>query len=244
LIYLFYVLKINPNSDTVSFFGSVSNDIYSWSNGVQAPNGYIYGIPYYQGLSILKINPNNDTVSTFGNWPYSGGWNGGCLDSNGRVFAPPYSSSTILVIDTNNDTYKTIVAPAAGASSAKWAGGVLAANGYIYCAPANATSILKIDPVNEIATTFGSFAAGSQKWMGIVRGINGKLYCIPGRYTTTTILCIDPSDDSYTEISGATGGGWYWGGGAVANNNDIYAAYTSGSVAVKPVLRILLENMK
>ena len=214
------VLKINPNNDSVGLFTPVANS-GSWSDGVQAPNGYIYGIPNQFGTSVLKINPNNDVVSTFSNWAYSGGWDGGCLDANGRIFAPPNSSSTVLIIDTNNDSLKSIVTPAAGANSNKWSGGALAANGKIYCAPNNATSILKIDPVNEVATTFGSFPVVSGgKWGGIIRGINGKLYCLPSYYSATqTILCIDPSDDSYSELS-LTGRGLYYGNYAVANNYE------------------------
>jgi len=51
------VMKIDPTTDQASTFGSLAGS-YKWIGGVLAPNGMIYGIPYF-ATTVLKINPTD-----------------------------------------------------------------------------------------------------------------------------------------------------------------------------------------
>ena len=65
----------------------------------------------------------------------------------------------------------------------------------------------------------GTELAGSAKWVGGVLAPNGKIYGIP--YTSTTVLCIDPSNDT-TSTFGSLSGAYKWIGGVLAPNGKIY----------------------
>ena len=97
------ILKINPEDDTVTTFGSVSTGANKYAGGVLAPNGMIYGIPF-NSTSILKINPEDDTVTTFGS--VSTGANkyyGGTLAPNSVIYGIPFNSTSILKIEDIGD---------------------------------------------------------------------------------------------------------------------------------------------
>ena len=53
------ILKINPEDDTVTTFGSVSTGANKYYGGTLAPNSVIYGIPF-NSTSILKIEDIGD----------------------------------------------------------------------------------------------------------------------------------------------------------------------------------------
>ena len=93
------VLKIDPETDTATTFGSVGSDVSSkWFGGVLAPNGQIYGIPYYSAL-VLKIDPETDTATTFGSLGSgSGKWVCGVLAPNGQIYGIPHDSALVLKI--------------------------------------------------------------------------------------------------------------------------------------------------
>ena len=64
---------------TITTFGAVGTSTYKWRDGVLAPNGLIYGIPYFAS-TVLKIDPEQDTATTFGEVGTSNNkWAGGVL---------------------------------------------------------------------------------------------------------------------------------------------------------------------
>ncbi|KKK72403.1 hypothetical protein LCGC14_2904230, partial [marine sediment metagenome] len=69
------------------------------------------------------------------------------------------------------------------------------------------------------AITFGSLAADASKWYGGVLAPNGMIYGIPR--TATTVLKIDPSDDT-TSPFGSLAGSQKWLGGVLGVDGMIY----------------------
>ena len=82
-------------------FGSLS-DTAKWFNGVLAPNGCIYGIPY-DSPTVLKIDPTTDTATTFGSLTGSNKWQAGILAPNGCIYGIPCLSTTLLKIGSGFD---------------------------------------------------------------------------------------------------------------------------------------------
>jgi hypothetical protein len=162
----FAAMETIPNVDTTestSLFdgGTDLSGTDKWVGGVLAPNGKIYGIPFYS-TTVLCIDPSNNTVSTFGSLTGSGKWIGGVLAPNGKIYGIPLESTTVLCIDPSNNTISTF---GSLSGSGKWYGGVLAPNGKIYGIPCNSTTVLCIDPSNNTISTFGSLS-GTYKWYG------------------------------------------------------------------------------
>jgi len=76
------VLEIDPETQNVTLFGSLSSDNGKWAGGVLAPNGKIYGIPF-SSTQILEIDPETQNTTLFGNFSGAGKWFGGVLAPNG-----------------------------------------------------------------------------------------------------------------------------------------------------------------
>ena len=80
-------------------FGSVTSDNYKWQDGVLAPNGKIYGIPY-NSTTVLEIDPVARTATSFGSLTGTYKWISGVLAPNGKIYGIPANSTTVLEIDT------------------------------------------------------------------------------------------------------------------------------------------------
>ena len=116
-------------------------------------------------------------------------WSGGVLADNGKIFAIPYASAFVLVINTVHDTTQTI--QVTNALSYAWRGGVFAA-GKIYGIPSESSNVLIIDPATH-ATDRAAINGlpGTAKWYGGVLAPNGKIYGIP--FASQHVLIIDPA---------------------------------------------------
>ena len=81
-------------------------------------------------------------------------------------------------------------------------------------------SIEKTDTSESLLTFDGGVdLSGTNKWVGGVLAPNGKIYGIPR--DSTSVLCIDPSDNSITTF-GSLSGTDKWLGGVLAPNGKIY----------------------
>ena len=141
--------------------------IPAWNKGPSSDDIFTH-------LKALTVESNQThTITTFGSVAGANKYIGGVLAPNGFIYGIPFSATTVLKINPNNDTATTFGSLAADAF--KWQGGVLAPNGFIYGIPRITTTILKIDPNNDTATTFGS-ATG---YIGGVLAPNGFIYGIP-----------------------------------------------------------------
>jgi len=116
---------------------SVSSRFPTWNKGY-----FSYGDMITHLKALTAGSCQTDTVDIFGDLlPTLDKWVGGVLAPNGCIYGIPYSSTTILKIDTSNDAVTTF---GSLAGSNKWGGGVLAPNGCIYGIPRITTTILKI----------------------------------------------------------------------------------------------------
>jgi hypothetical protein len=160
-------------------------------------------------------------VSTITGLSGTAKWDGGVLARNGRVYAMPFNSPAVLVLDPSTATVNT-TAMAGLTGSNKWNGGVLAANGKIYAMPFNAQEVLIIDPAAETAdrTTMAGLS-GAAKWRGGALAPNGKIYGMP--YNAASVLIVDPMAAT-TDTATITGlSGWSkWLGAVLAPNGKIY----------------------
>lgn len=152
-----------------------------------------------------------------------GGFAGGCLMTDGRVFLAPYNASQIAI--TNPDTYSsTLTGNLSGTE--KYMGAVLGSNGRAFCAPFNATAVLEFNPAGNVITTFGNYA-GNGKWSGFVPSpTNGSLYAIP--YNHASVLRVIASSRAVSLITptgiGDTTAGKWRGGCYVPSIQQIVAA--------------------
>ena len=195
------VLKIDPDTETLTTFGTVSSSFDKWNSGILGPDECIYCVPTL-ATTILKIDTRNDTVSTFGSL-VSNAWWGGCLAPNGKIYCPPIKgdrSTSILKIDPVAGTATTFgnidlsyftqsVLFFPSGDYYGWNGAILAPNGKIYCSPVGGTGILEINPENDTVNVIGigSLPPIGQyvptfypfRWAPFVMSPDGKMYAPP-----------------------------------------------------------------
>ena len=87
-----------PTADTSTI--SAAAGAVKWHNGVLAPNGKIYGIPF-SSASVLIIDPETDTadVSTLTGVSGANKYTGSCLAFNGLIYTIPRDATSVLIID-------------------------------------------------------------------------------------------------------------------------------------------------
>ena len=80
---------------------------------------------------------------------------------------------------------------------------------------------IEVEDTTESTSLFdgGTDLSGSEKWLGGVLAPNGKIYGIPRN--STTVLCIDPSNNT-TSTFGDLSGTFKWYSGGLAPNGKIY----------------------
>jgi hypothetical protein len=157
-----------------------------------------------------------------------GGYCGGVLAPNGKIyFVPRVASTGVLVINPELNTVSTLpITTFFVGSSPLWFGAVLGPNGRIFAIPYNTNSILVIDTATDTLDRIPA-ATGPAKWAGGVLGINGKIYGIP--FARNQILVIDPSTYATSYVGSPTG----WIGGVLGPTGHIYGIpFNSNDVLV------------
>jgi hypothetical protein len=169
--------------------------------------------PYLKALT--KANSTGVTVamSTFGTVSTSQYWNGGVLAPNGCIYCIPQGASSILVINTLNDTVSTI---GTVATNQYWFGGALAPNGNIYFIPYVASNVLMINPTTNTISYFGSITNNGR--VGGVLAPNGNIYCTP--ITSDGVLVINTTTNTVSTFGSGLSG--TWNGSILGPNGLIY----------------------
>lgn len=185
------VVKLNPNDDTFSTFGSIPSNAFA--NGVLAPNGVIYCAPFESGL-IYKIDTNTDTISTINTGlptvANANRWTGGVLAPNNEcIYFMPNSSTGSLKIDPRTDQITFINSP--GSSNFLSNGGVVGPDGIIYGTSSTIARII-INPFNDTITSTTSVASSKT-----ILSFDGSFYGIASSTLNVTkdnrIYDIDPN---------------------------------------------------
>ena len=243
------VLKIDPATDTVTTFGSVSavtgitTAQNSYFDGVLVGSD-IYCVPHDGAINpepVLVINTSTDTLSAFGAIPGDTWWgrNAGGVKVGSRVwFVPSHHSTTndatspIRSVDTTVpqvDTHGSTASLGGGTGSRWWRGALVGST--IYCAPRDAPNVLKINTSTGAGSTFGS-VSGSDKWRDIIYA-SGKLWLIPN---SNTLRTIDPATDTISSSLGGTNG--YNGGIRAAYDGHVYAIHGSRILDITPSVAV------
>lgn len=211
------------SGDTIPGGGDTPSEFPDWTlNGDQWEDTQNALIDQYNTVRVL----GGSNYSSFGTLNSdTGKWIGGVLATNNCIYGIPYNATSVLKIDTSDDTVSTF---GSVSGVTKYWGGVLAPNGNIYCIPLDATNVLKIDTVNDTVSTIGSLS-GSGKWCGGVLGTNNCVYGIP--YGSTSVLRIDTSNDAITTF-GSLSGATKWIGGVLTPSGNICGVPFSSAFAL------------
>lgn len=163
--------KYDTTTNTESNFGSGTGAI----GIVKAPNGKLYTLPY-SNTNVYKVDPDTDTSSIIGTVGGTQRYIGGCLASNGKIYAFPFRGpGTILEIDPSTDSIREF--GSIGGLN-RYAGTVCGSDGFLYGVPYDATQVAKLDPLTDTITFFGSIS-GSSKYNGGFLGFDNNIYCSP-----------------------------------------------------------------
>lgn len=109
--------------------------------------------------------------------------------ANGKIYAIPFDSSSVLIIDPQANTVDTTTITGLSGTS-KWQSGVLSPDGKIYSIPRDSQSVLIIDPAANFTdtTTISGLPSVVKKWAGGVLALNGRIYGIPADIDTVLII--------------------------------------------------------
>jgi hypothetical protein len=185
---------------------------------------------------VMVINPVDDNVSFIDvsgiNWDVSGAstggignangddvWYGGALAPNGKIYCPPARGTSILVIDTNNDTaecdisglsgFPTAVG-AVGGQANKYGSAALAPNGKIYAFPGainigspQISRILEIDPSsNTCSNTSMTVTTGVRNCVGGTLAPDGRIYASTDSASAMYIINTNTTPYTLTTLTG------------------------------------------
>ena len=81
-----------------------------------------------------------------------------------RVYCAPSNASSVLVIDAESESVRTLPCGLAGAG--KWSG-IVAVGHKLFCSPCNASYVLVIDAQTDEMQQIACGVAGDYKWTGI-----------------------------------------------------------------------------
>lgn len=240
--YSYRKIKISMENFGVKYWtevGPVIDGDEKFSDGILAPNGKIYCIPY-NSTRIFEIDPSDYDKSTYVGPVFEGTkkWKGGVLGSDGNIYGIPFDSEKILKIDLSNIDDSVLVGPVFEGTE-KWSGGALynvegsTHNGNIYCAPYSSNYVLEIIPSDiSNSLTIGSEWIGTKKWSDCVKGINDWIYCSP--YDAEQYLVIDPEDSNNNIVTGPVlTGTEKYSSLVAASDNLIYAIPFSATQILK-----------
>ncbi len=230
---------IAPGGVTQSTFGSISGAT-KYAGGVLFGN-FIYCIPS-SANNVGKINWTNDSFSTFGTpGASSQDWLEGALcPINGKIYCAPYGAggfdgTTILVIDTSNDTFYWVDTTGVKGSNSgdligtgKYSAVNFGADGRMYFTPYQANTVMILDPADDSLTfidtagltTYGNGNLGTNhKWDG---GINWKQYVYGSPSDALDVLKIDTLNGTCSRFGTIASGTAKYSSIAMAANEIIY----------------------
>ena len=164
-------------------------------------------------------------------------WLGGVLGSDGYVYGVPGHARTVLQIDPQTDTVRTLGKLAH--AKYKWLRGNLHPDGSIYCIPCHAPTILRIDCTASppVISEMGGPHPGEWKWHGgVLSPYDRCIYGIP--QFAETVLRIDPQTQTTSEIGGpfpgaSPTGKHKWYGGLLGGDGCIYGVPQCASSVLK-----------
>ena len=184
------VMCIDPLAGVASLVGPVLHAGLTnrWYGGIKALDGAIWGVPY-NAPSALKIVPATGEVLEVGTLAAGGfKWHGG-IRSGRYIVGTPSHSTSVLVIDTEENTLTTLDTGLARTGRGYLCGGGVSDDrGNVWCVPSDAPCVVKVTPATGGVRILGGLPPGKNKWQGGVLGRDGNVYCIP--CDASSVLCI------------------------------------------------------
>lgn len=237
-----------PNYNRAGYFPTGSNILAGFSSLINAPNGFVYGIPS-SAASVAKYSSTGsgqDIIYISTSSLSTGQPNkflAAAVSPNGMIYMLPYGSTnneyySLFKINTTNDVISNLGNIPGILGRTNYNSAILAPNGFIYGIGGTATAVLKINPNNDSYSTFGNIdtAAGFLVDYGIATlAPNGVIYCPP--QDSRFIAKIDTNTDtiSFIDII-STATGKYTTSVLAPNNECIYFIPFSatGSLKIDP----------
>lgn len=180
---------------------------------------YSYSIQELVDILSLDTSYEEPTITQFG--VVASGqskYNGGVLAPNGKVYAAPAWSGSVLVIDPITKNLQTVSITGNGSDS-RWSGGVIDNTGTMYGILSGSSSQMEFN-TNDHSNYFRSVLSGDNKFYGGVIK-NNKIYAIP--YSYTKVFEFDIATKTFTTFGNLTGT-IKWCGGVLHPNGKIYGA--------------------
>lgn len=212
------ILKINTNTDEVSYIGDLTSETTIWIGGNLATNGKIYYSPYSSN-TVLVLDPSTDTISQFGDLSSLGltsKYRGFVLAPNNKLYGIPASALEVIEIDTELESITPIGSTYTGSN--KWSSGIIGVDGNIYCTPFNDVRILKIDTLNKTTTTIGSLPYQAARCIDAVLAPNNNIIFTPNQSDYLLELNTTTSIVTYRNITSTANS---WVAGVLTKNGKI-----------------------
>jgi hypothetical protein len=161
------------------------------------PNYYFPLEPVANFIAARSYNYGSVTdilTTPSGTYPGSGGFVGGVLLPDGRVFCVPHNSPTARIYNPITDTLTT----PSGTYTVTFgfAGGVLLPDGRVFCVPHNSPTARIYNPITDTLTTpSGTYHSGAAGFAAGVLLPDGRVFCVPCNSTTARIYGLPLSNN-------------------------------------------------
>lgn len=177
-------------ADTTITPGGTVSGTFLYFGGVLLPDGRVFLVPTNAGVGRIYNPQTNALTLTAGNdggvtWPTGsqGGWAGGVLLRDGRVFCVPSNALKARIYDPVQNTVTT-PSPEfrlSGQSGSAFAGGVLMSDGRVFCVPHNMTGgNPKIyNPASDSVDIVGGTWPANGSFLGGVLLKDGRVFLCP-----------------------------------------------------------------
>ncbi|CAB9497587.1 expressed unknown protein [Seminavis robusta] len=208
------VLKFDPTTEAVSFFGGPFPGEGKWYGGLVGPkDGAIYGI-CQNARGVLRIDPATQTATIHGNFGEGKHlWHGGTLGTDNAIYGIPANADTCLKIEPGNPPIiKTFGTVRTGQHRSdgkyKFLGGANGDDGNVYFFPSDADHVVQINTktneVKEVGPNLRDLVKIHQnKWQNGFTAKHGFLYGIPLKGEKILRVQIKPGGD--VEVSTTAG---------------------------------------
>lgn len=164
-----------------------------------------------------------------------GGYEGGCLLPDGRVFLCPVSTGNPAIYDPKANTCTIITAPVSFGNN-EYSNAVCLPNGWVVLCPRSAEPVYVWDSLAKkwLSKTIIT-PNGNTKWRGGVLAQNGDIILIPYSYTNIGRLRLDNftyEESSTKPVSGST----YQFGASLPDGRILMAPYNGSAINPKPLM--------
>jgi isopenicillin N synthase-like dioxygenase len=229
-----HVLKINPETDEMSFIGPAFEGVNKWYGGLLLKDGAIYGT-CQNATGILRIDPRTQSCTVHGNFPQGHWkWHGAVRHPNGNLYCIPAHADTVLKVEPGLEPKLSLLGSNLRTGEHrsdgkyKFLGGAVGGD-CVYFFPSDTDYVLEVNTVTDQVREVGPNLRNLEpmrcnKWQNGFTAIDGTIYGIPlkGHTVLRIIPNAEKGEPDITTIGGPYTGLNKWEGGVTAANGDMY----------------------